>query len=132
MKPSRKNPKNLFLPLCSLLVRLKILHLIENSTFDFVRGTLIKSQDLGLAKGKTSGHCLIMSFYFLFSGLVQKLFQFALHPSFREETYHTPPPLLPKSAYYTPKCFDKIFSNTYFFKIFLGSWHSKFLVEGFD
>ena len=27
LKPSRKNPKFLFLPLCSLLVRLKILHL---------------------------------------------------------------------------------------------------------
>ena len=50
-----------------------------------------------------------MSFYFLFSGLVQKLFQFALHPSFREETYHTPPPLLPKSAYYIPEGFDKIY-----------------------
>ena len=56
-----------------------------DSPQDFVRGTLMKSQDLGLAKGKTPGHCLIMSFYFLFSGLVQKLFQFAMHPSFREE-----------------------------------------------
>ena len=102
---------------------------------DFARGTLIKESRPWACKRQNVGALLNYEFLFpvLWPALVQKLFQFALHPSFREETYHTPPPLLPKSAYYIPKGFDKILSNKHIFlQNISGNFVFKVLVSGFD